>query len=88
VYQEQLNVYAFIGNMGGEFPVSELSLIDVEPMTDIPSTEFDRVKDDAGSAVFSEAYGLSQKTAAYSEDGGLSLACFLLVRTFFTSSVR
>jgi len=51
LYEVQLNVYAFIGNRRGEFPTTALSLIYVEPMTDIPSTEFDGVMDDAGFAL-------------------------------------
>ncbi len=51
MYEVQLNSYAFIGNRRGEFPTTALSLIYVEPMTGIPSTEFDRVMDDAGFAL-------------------------------------
>jgi hypothetical protein len=51
LYLVQLNVYAYIGNMRGEFPTTALSLIYVEPLTDIPSTEFDLVMSDSGFAL-------------------------------------
>jgi RecB family exonuclease len=51
LYLVQLNVYAYIGNMRKEFPTTELSLIYVEPLTEIPSTEFDQVMSDSGFAL-------------------------------------
>jgi hypothetical protein len=51
LYLVQLNVYAYIANMRGEFPTTALSLIYVEPLTDIPSTEFDLVMSDSGFAL-------------------------------------
>jgi hypothetical protein len=51
LYLVQLNVYAYIANARGEFPTTALTLIYVEPMTEIPSTEFDLVMDDAGFAL-------------------------------------
>jgi hypothetical protein len=51
LYLVQLNVYGFIGNLRGDFPTTALSLIYVEPQTDIPSTEFDLVMSDSGFAL-------------------------------------
>jgi len=51
LYLVQLNVYAYIANANGVFPTSALTLIYVEPLTDIPSTEFDLVMDDSGFAL-------------------------------------
>jgi hypothetical protein len=51
LYLVQLNVYGFIGNLRGDFPTTALSLIYVEPQTDIPSTEFDLVMSDSGCAL-------------------------------------
>ena len=51
MYVTQLNVYAYIANLSGEFPTSALTLVYVEPLTEIPSTEFDRVMDDSGFAL-------------------------------------
>jgi hypothetical protein len=51
LYRVQLNVYAYIGNTQGEFLTSALSLIYVEPMTDIPESEFDTVMSDSGFAL-------------------------------------
>lgn len=51
LYQVQLNVYAYICNTLGQFPATALSLIYVEPQTDLSDDQYGAVNHDVGFAL-------------------------------------